>query len=191
MHRTARILLFLSLLTTVAAGDRDALLTVFDYRKVALVVPEGFTLERVQEAPNGVVAVRLSGPNGTIDLNLFFVPDPTGGELVKSARARKEFMVREFQEYVGASTERAMQFEEFGERGGSAGTYCAFTDSALVGKSQLPPNEFLHITVGVKAWPEGLALFKLFSNDLTSAEYRALVAFLRDAVKLMPLTPLK
>ncbi|MBI5771282.1 MAG: hypothetical protein HZA93_26140 [Verrucomicrobia bacterium] len=179
------------LLTAAGAAEHAPLLTVFGQRKLALTLPAGFTLDQAPEVSRGLTAVRLSGPKDAMNLQLFFVPDPTGGELARSARARKEFLVREFQAYVGSSTEQAMQFEEFDERNGSAGTYCAFTDSALLGKPQLPPNEFLHVTVGLRAWPDGCALFKLFSHDLISAEYRALLAVMRDGLELKPLTPLK
>ena len=65
-----------------------------------------------------------------------------------------------------------------------------FTDAALVGKPQLPPNEFLHVTIGLKAWPGGCAVFKLFSNDVVSAGYRALLTMLRESVVPKPVSPL-
>jgi hypothetical protein len=99
-------------------------------------------------------------------------------------------MVRAFQEYVPQSAEQAMQFEELDPRTG-AGTYCVFTDATLVGKPQLPANEFLHVTAGVKAWRGGYVVFKLFSNDTLSAEYRALLKMLRDSVAELPVSPLK
>ena len=170
------------------AGPKEEIVTAFDQRKVGITVPEGFTFERTT-SPNGLVLVKISGPKGTIDLNLVFTPDLSGGELATSARARKEFMVREFQEYVANSVEQAMQFEELDARSG-AGAYCVFTDATLVGKPQLPPNEFLNVTVGVKAWPGGCVIFKLFSNDVISAEYRELLKLLRDGIQLKPVSPL-
>lgn len=192
MRSTTLLLVWLVLLPAATpAAQRETLLTAFDQRKVAVIVPEGFNLTRASEAPRGLNAVTIDRPDGAIALHLYFIPDPTGGELVQSARARKEFLVSQFQDYVAASTEAAMQFEELDARGASSGTYCAFTDSSLLGKTQLPPNEFLHVTVGLKAWPEGCVMFKLFSNDLTSPHYRALLDLLRDGLQLKPLTPLK
>jgi len=66
-----------------------------------------------------------------------------------------------------------------------------FTDAALVGKPQLPPNEFLNVTAGLKAWTGACVIFQLFSNDLISAEYRALLTLLRDGVQLKPVSPLR
>jgi hypothetical protein len=105
-----------------------------------------------------------------------------------NARARKEKMVELFQEYVDSSVEKAMQFEELDPRTG-AGTYCVFTDASLVGKKKFPPGEFLHFTTGLKAWPGVLAIFRVFSNDTTSAEYRAAMKMLRESVqeKAVPL----
>jgi len=183
------MLLCLAAGTAVAAAPKEEIVTICDQRKVAIAVPEGFTLER-SESPNGLVLVKISGPKGTIDLNLVFMPDPSGGEFATSARTRKEFMVREFQEFVASSVEQAMQFEELEARGG-AGTYCVFTDAALIGKPQLPPNEFLNLTAGLKAWPGACVVFKLFSNDVISAEYRTLLAMLRESVQLKPVSPLR
>lgn len=187
--------LFLALLLSLVAGTgagaapKEELVTICDQRKVGLAVPAGFTFTR-SEKPGGLVLVQISGPKDTIELNLVFMPDPSGGEFAASARSRKEFMVREFQEFVASSVEQAMQFEELEARGG-AGTYCVFTDAALVGKPQLPPNEFLNLTAGLKAWPEACVVFRLLSNDVISAEYRALLAMLRESVQLKPVSPLR
>ena len=137
----------------------------------------------------GAVTVKLTGPKDALDLQLVFLPDPNG-ELAASARARKEFMAQAFQEFVASSVEQAMQFEELEPRAGG-GTYCVFTDATLVGKPQLPPNEFLNVTAGLKAWRGAYVVFKLFSNDTISAEYRSLLKLLRDEVQELPVSPLR
>jgi hypothetical protein len=94
-----------------------------------------------------------------------------------------------FVEYVDSSTEKAMQFEELEPQTG-AGTYCVFTDAKLVGQTELPPGEYLHLTTGVKTWPGVAAVFRCFSNDTTSAGYKSILAMLRESVHERPV-PLK
>jgi hypothetical protein len=171
-----------------AAPPKEEIVAIFEHRRVSLTVPEGFTFTR-SEDQSGAVTVKLTGPRNSLDLQLVFLPD-VDNDFVGSARARKEFMVQAFQEFVATSVEQAMQFEELEPRVGR-GTYCVFTDAALVGKPQLPPNEFLHVTVGLKAWRGTYAVFKLFSNDTLSAEYRALLQLLRESVQELPVSPLR
>lgn len=78
-----------------------------------------------------------------------------------------------------------MQFEELEPKTG-AGTYCVFTDAALVGRSTLPPGEYLHLTAGVKTWPGVVVVFRLFSNDVNSSEYRAILTMLRESLQEKP-----
>jgi hypothetical protein len=94
-------------------------------------------------------------------------------------------MVEFFQEYVAGSVEKAMEFEELSPRRG-AGTFCVFTDAALVGKTELPPNEYHHLTVGVKAWSGTMVVFRLFSQDLKSAAHLAALRVLRESVEERP-----
>jgi len=58
-----------------------------------------------------------------------------------------------------------------------------FTDAKLRGRSSLPPGEYLHLTVGLKAWPGVVAVFRIFSQDTTSAEYQAILGLLRESVE--------
>ena len=182
-------LLFLGLAgASAAAAPKEEIVTIFEHRRVSLTVPEGFTFTRGADQ-GGAVTVKLTGPKGALDLQLVFLPD-ANGELAASARARKEFMAQAFQEFVASSVEQAMQFEELEPRAGG-GTYCVFTDATLVGKPQLPPNEFLNVTAGLKAWRGAYVVFKLFSNDTISAEYRSLLKLLRDEVQELPVSPLR
>jgi hypothetical protein len=113
-------------------------------------------------------------------MDIVFLPDSENR--FANARARKEQMFDLFQEYVGSSTEKAMQFEELEPRTG-AGTYCVFTDTNLVGKTTLPPGEYLHLTAGLKAWPGAVAVFRLFSNETKSDAYQAAMKLLRESLE--------
>jgi hypothetical protein len=166
---------------------RDELLVLFGQRRVTLAVPAGFVFSSDKDE-RGLITARLADPKEKITLQISFLPD-TDGEAA-TPRGRKEFLVQTFQRYVAASVEQAMQFEELEPRAG-AGTYCVFTDQDLVGKTKLPPGEYLHSTTGVKAWRGCLAVFTLLSQSTTSDEYRAAMKLLRESLVEPPLTPLR
>lgn len=152
---------------------------LFGNRKLAVAVPEGFGCV-TSKSEGGIVTMKLSDPKDRYSVELLFLPDPEGQ--FSGARARREKMVELLTDYVGPSREQGMQFEELEPRTG-AGTYCVFTDSALVGKQKLPPGEYVHLTSGLKVWPGVVTIFRFFSNDTASAEYRAVMKMLRESVQ--------
>lgn len=181
MRITYAIVLFSLLMPTLPAATsfREETLFLFENRKVVVAVPEGFTFEKSPEAA-GVLRVLVADAQFRVSGEFRFLPDPENRFL--QARPRKELMNEMFNEYVGASTEQAMQFEELDPRSG-AGTYCVFTDAKLVGKSPLPAGEYLHLTVGLKAWPGVIAIFRIFSQDTTSPDYQAILKLLRESLE--------
>jgi hypothetical protein len=170
---------------TRAATLREETLSLFENRKVTVAVPDGFEAV-VHKGDEGIHQVVLSDAKKRVSLDIVFLPDPE--EKFKQARPRREMLAEQFSDYVDSSTEKGMQFEELQPRTG-AGTYCVFTDAKLIGKTDLPPGEYLHVTAGLKTWPGVFALFRLFSNDTTSPEYAAAMKLLRESVeeKLSPL----
>jgi hypothetical protein len=184
------IMALLVSVVTAAADDqpklRELKIALSDSREVNIAVPDGFALATGQ-AQNGAVAVKVSDAKESVTIDLQFLPDAEGN--YTTPRARMELMHEMFFEYVDSSTEKAMQFEELGPKTG-AGTYCVFTDTKLVGKKELPPGEYIHLTTGIKAWPGVIAVFRCFSNDTTSAGYKAILSMLRESVHERPV-PLK
>lgn len=183
-------LLSLLLLGPLVAGPtpapREETLFVFENRRLTVAVPDGFECVKDKDE-NGMMTLRLAAPKDKVSGELKFLPDPEGQ--FTHARARKELMNEMFNEYVGTSSEKAMQFEELDPRTG-AGTYCVFTDANLVGKTKLPPGEFMHLTTGIKAWPGVVAIFRFYSNDTISSEYQSMLKMLRESVQEKPV-PLK
>lgn len=165
-----------------AGVQREEAVLIFESRKVTVGVPAGFTATTNRDEA-GLVQVHLAEATQKATLDLIFVPDPDGEAL--RSRGRKEKMVELFNSYVASSVEKAMRFEELEPRRG-AGTYCVFTDASLVGKTELPPNEFRHLTVGLKAWSGVMTIVRLFSQDTTSPEYQALLKLLRESVEERP-----
>jgi hypothetical protein len=172
------LLLFQVVAASAAGGEREESVFLFQNRRVTIEVPEklGFASSKNER---GIISVRLGHPKEKISLEIAFLPDPEGR--FSTARNRKEFMNETFRDYLADSVEKAMQFEELDPKVG-AGTYCIFTDAALVGRAALPRGEYRQTTTGLKAWPGVVAVFTLFSNDTTSREYRAVMAMLRDSV---------
>jgi hypothetical protein len=176
------LLLLFSLFATfrVSAGvAREEAILIFENRKIAIAVPPGFEFSEGKDEA-GLRHVSLATAGKKVSLDLVFVPE-RDGEGARS-RARKEKMVELFQEYVASSVEQAMRFEELEPRRG-AGTYCVFTDASLVGRQDLPAGEYLHLTAGVKSWPGVFVVFRLFSQDTTSAAYLAGLKLLRESVE--------
>jgi len=151
---------------------------IFGGRRVAVSLPEGFRAE-VGRDPAGRVVLRVADAGDRHSLEIGFLADDEGQW--GRARARRELMHELFAEHVPSSREKAMQFEELEPKSG-AGTFCVFTDAALVGRTDLPAGEYLHLTAGVKAWPGVAVVFRLFSQDLVSPGYREALRLLRESV---------
>lgn len=184
------LLLILLAPLLVAASDpvpklREQKIALTDVREVIVAVPDGFSLVTGRD-DSGIVGARLGDAKASVSVELQFLPDPEGK--YANSRARLELMHEMFAQYVGESTEKAMEFEELECRVGT-GTYCVFTDEKLVGKMELPPGEYVHLTTGVKSWPGVVTIFRCFSNDTNSPGYKAIMAMLRETVheKLAPM----
>lgn len=165
-----------------AAAQREEILEFAPGRRVTIAVPPGFVVESARD-PAAPPELRLRDAAGTVSLDLAFLPDPEGR--AATPRARRERLVELFEEHVSASVEQAMRFEELEPRRG-AGTWCLFTDRALVGRVELPPNEYRLLAVGVKAWPGAMVVFRLFSQEADSPAHRAAWALLRESVEERP-----
>jgi hypothetical protein len=168
------------------AAIREEMVPLTEGRRVAVAVPSGFTFAAGKD-DTGPITLKLQGANDEVSVDIQFLPDPEGR--FGSARSQRELLNQLFGEHVDSSTEKAMRFEELEPRIGS-GTYCVFTDASLVGKAELPKGEYLHLTTGIKVWPGVVAVFRCFSNDTTSAQYRSVLRMLRESVHEKPV-PMK
>jgi hypothetical protein len=182
-----KFLLRLGVLALLLAGPllaKEHLESVFLFqnRKVSLNVPDGLGFASGKDE-NGMVTVTIQDPKDKVSLQLVFLPD--ADDFFGSARNRKEFLNDKFQHRLTGSVEKAMQFEELEPQVGQ-GTLCVFTDTELVGKTKLPSGQFLNATAGVKAWPGVIAVFEIFSQDIKSKEYLAVLKMLRESVHEKP-----
>lgn len=157
---------------------REEAVFLFENRKVVFAVPEGcgFSSDKDDE---GTLAVRIADPKNKVRAEMVFAPDPE--RRFARAAERQEKMVDMFQRFVADSVEKAMQFQELEPAVGAA-TYCVFTDARLAAEKKIPEGEYLHFTTGLKAWPGVVVVFRVFTNDIASKEYKGVMAMLRDSV---------
>jgi hypothetical protein len=185
--KTTRWFLFPFLALLIAAGPlaaKEESILLYESRRVTITVPEG--LEYVRVVDKRGLAFVVTDPQRSVVLQVTLVPDQEKN--FAAARARKEFLVDNFHEYLESSVEQAMQFEEMNPRVGAC-TYCVFTDAHLVGRKEMPPNEYLYATIGVKTGEGFAAIFTLLSNDTSSKEYQATLKILRDSVHVKTTGP--
>jgi len=161
-----------------SASAKEETFVIFDERKIVIDVPDGYLYSSGFD-PNGAVVAKLADAKKTISLEVVFVPDARAR--LGTEDSQKDFVAEQFQQYAEGSVEKSYEFVNFKSRS-SSGLYCAFTDVSLVGKTP-PPNEFLHVTVGVKAWAGCAAIFTLFSQDTTSKEYSAVLKLIKDSLE--------
>jgi hypothetical protein len=172
---------FLALLFSaglLSAKDHVESVFLFQNRKVTFNVPDGLGFSSNKDH-NGTMTVLIADQKEKVGCQIVFLPDTE--DFFATARNRKEFMNAKFQHRLQGSVEKAMQFEELDPKVGQ-GTYCVFTDTELVGKTKLPPGQFLNSTAGIKSWPGVIAVFEIFSQDLKSKEYLAVMKMLRESL---------
>jgi hypothetical protein len=172
------VLLLLAGVRASGWAKEDTFLFYQDHR-VAVAVPDDYTYTRgVDES--GLPIARITDPKQEIILEITFLPDPENQ--FATPAAQRAFMAENFNKYVRGSVEKAMQFDELKPRVGRA-SFCVFTDATLVGKTELPPNEFLNATTGIKQWPGCAAFFTLLSHGTTSPAYVAAMKILTESVQ--------
>jgi hypothetical protein len=172
------VLGFLFLIHGAVLSAREETFPFYEDHRVTIDVPDGYTYAR-SFSESGVITARITDPKREISLEISFLPDPDGQ--FATPRARRLFMAGNFQTYVAGSVEKEMRFEELKPRTGSA-TICVFTDTNLVGKTELPPNEYLNATTGLKRWPGCAAYFTLLSNGLGSPAYQTALKIITESV---------
>src|SRR5687767_7158353 len=92
-------LLLVPLVTGLGAASKTTEETVFlfENRKVAVAVPEGLGFAATKD-DRGLMTVRIQDRKEKISLQMTFLPDAEGR--FGNARARKEFMHENFQEFL-------------------------------------------------------------------------------------------
>lgn len=184
-HRVVLLtgLMLMGSLTRAAAMEE--IVSLMEGHKLAITIPDGFKFTKATD-DRGVTVVHLNNADHSLSMDVTILPDFDG--TMQTARGRKEFMFDAFQQYVETSVEKAMQFEELEPRKGS-GSYCVFTDAKLVGKTTFPPDDYLTLTAGVKAWKGAFAFFNLFANDPKSQDYKTAMQLLRESFEEKSLGP--
>ena len=155
---------------------RTETLFLFQNRRVAIAVPEGYVYSSGRDA-RGIITAKLVDPKQKLELQVSFQPD-ADGRLATEA-GQMAFLAQVCRPYVDGSVERSYNFKALEPNRGS-GTYCVFTDAGLVGKEP-PKGEFVNVTTSVKSSPGLAIIFTLLSNDTASKEYQAALKLLKES----------
>lgn len=142
-------------------------LTIFQQRQVSIAVPDGWTYAESRDAKTGVQTATIDDPSGEIQLSVSFFPDQAKRLATKAALEKQ--MRALFAEYVPGSVEQKMNFT-FTETSDGIEGHVVFTDRALAGK-EIPKDQRLVSTTGMRSWPGAYAFFTLLSNQTKSEAY--------------------
>lgn len=177
--------LALCALTSGMAQTREETLPIANGRTLFVTVPEGFSYNTGANELGEFGFVLVDYKAG-VKMQVMLHGDEEG--IFEEGRARRERLYDEFKGYVEQSRQGGMQFEELAPAAGKL-TTCVFTDKVLIDKpvSEYPRGEYLHLTVGVKAWPGFVATVMLFSNDLKGPQHLAALKVLSESVQEKPI----
>ncbi|RME72069.1 MAG: hypothetical protein D6781_02910 [Verrucomicrobia bacterium] len=174
-HRSARALLCLAAMLSAPALD-DALaqlaahprtLNVRGVGKIRIDVPTGYSLDtEVNRA--GITVVKLENPVWHIAVSAGIVPerDPDN----TSAAWQDNRLVGFLADLLAESDATEYTFAPLNPIVGT-GRFCVFTE-AETPASTPDPDDYHHLTAGIKAWRGVTIIFQILSNDVTSPEYQ-------------------
>lgn len=165
-----------------APKERKESVFLFENRQVVFAMPPDYGMSMSKDE-RGMFTVIIADKKDRAALQMTFLPDPDGRFALE--RERKEFIFEAAQELIASSVEKTMRFEDLQSKIGK-GTFCSFTDEAMVGKKKLPADARPCSTTGVKAWPGVVAAFTLVSSGPATKEHQVLMALLRDSVEEAP-----
>ena len=163
------------LLAGTAAADTKTI-TIFEKRSIEYAAPAGWAMASSRH-PTGAQTVTLTTSGLRVDVSFF--PDPENRFATKEAL--EELMRKAFGHQLAGAVQKEMTIVHSETAGGLMGQ-TVFTDKTLAGRP-VPPNEFLHATLGIRHWPGVFANFTILSNDLESAEYKQALEFVKSGVR--------
>jgi hypothetical protein len=146
---------------------------------LSITPPGGWTLSTHKEDDSGY-AITLSPPDGVNAkclLNVTFVPEPK--PVAKETVDEEVLSVCD--QFVDQSVEKKKTLRDFGASGGAYGSYCVFTDAALVGKPA-KHDEFKVIGIGIIHFRDDvMAAVSVAGDDERGADFSQMLAAVRSA----------
>ena len=164
----------LAMLLSAVNGFSDSI-PMPDSMELAYVVPDGWSHQRTDGE------VRISAPGTRLSMTVVPLQDSSKFNTQASI---DDLATRVTQPYAIGSVEKKTTLIPIK---GCLGSYAAFTDASLVGKSERP-GSFKNATSGVVRYGNYLVSFTLLSNDRDSELYKAALSVV-TSLDYHPTTP--
>lgn len=171
---------------TASAGDaptasaaQPRTITIFQQRQIAIPVPDGWTFADSRDDKTGVQTVTLKDRSGEIELSVSFFPDQANRLSTKAGLEKQ--MRTLFAEYVAGSVEGKMNLT-FRETADGIMGHAVFTDRELAGH-EIPKDQRLNSTTGLRSWSGVYAFFTLLSNQTKSDAYATALELVRSGMQ--------
>lgn len=169
----------LVLVPRAISGDDVRTVTIFEGRQIAVAVPAGWKFEEALDPHHGSPTLRVEDPGGEVALVVSFFPD---SRRRPENREDLEADARNLLEpYLDTAVEKEMSLTYFDAPDG-AGVYASFTDEDL-DPANVPENEKLISTAGLRSMKGVYVLFTLLTNSRDSATYRRALDLVRADLK--------
>jgi hypothetical protein len=158
-----------SLGIVAAAGKSSStkIVTIFQERQIAVVVPDGWLVKESLDGENGVRSLTIRDANEEIELFVGFLPDIESR--LSSRRELEREMHKLYDHQLANSVERELMLQFANTVDGEA-VYATLTERSLVGRDTSPPDR-LYRTVGIRSWKNAFVIFILDSNRLETATH--------------------
>jgi hypothetical protein len=157
------------LCAAVASAQTDKFVQFPGGPKLNFTVPMGYSFEAKNNA-DGSVGLKMENPvwNIVIHAVIAVENDPEAG----TRKWQESMLISHVAAQFSQAQQTDYEFVPLTPIKGS-GIYCVFSAlGADRAGGETLPGESTHVTSGIKTWPGRAVLFRIFSNGVTSEEYR-------------------
>ncbi len=155
---------------TPAPKEEGQSLQIFQQRQIFVPTPAGWTY-RVEGGAFSMVPT-FSLTHNSNEVNVLVSVFPDAARKMDSFEAIEHFVRFSWEQLPDRQTavDKVLRIEKASNGHGKT-VWHKYTDGALVGLP-IPPNQWLHVTKGIRAWGGLFLQFTVLSNSLESADYR-------------------
>lgn len=152
--------------------------TIFENRKLAIDVPEGWTFESQQD-DRGIQTLLVEEKDG-IRFMASFIPDSENR--FGTREGMLELMKRGYSPMLEGAVEKELKPTFVDTADGIAG-WVVLTDKQWVGKKDVPENERRYATAAMRSWKGVLAMLTILSNDIDSPSYQKAMSLMTSGLR--------
>ncbi len=169
----------LLLASPAISGDDVRTVTIFQGRQIAMAVPAGWKFDEELDPHHGTPTLHVEDPGGEVAMIVAFFPDPVA---TPPDRTDLEAEARNlFEPYLESAIEKDVALTYFDAPDGG-GVYASFTDGNLDPRN-IPQDERLISTAGLRSMRGVYVLFTVLSNSRDSAAYRRALDLVRGELR--------